>query len=105
MAAHSSLSHIGQLPVRSRHSLRFRTQPVTLTEINETDEEPKPDVDREPLPRPTGDSQEDFLRLEHLTLSENIRRAARKKAPLKNFLERRRLIAMREEPSDETDAN
>ena len=104
MAPQCSLSHIGQLPVRSRHSLRFRTQPVTLTEINETDEEPKPDVDREPQPRPT-DSQGDFLRLEHLTLSENIRRAARKKAPLKNFLERQRLIAMREEPSDETDAN
>lgn len=87
---------------RARHHLRFRTQPITLTEINETDEENKVDLDNPSASLPK--TLEDFQRLDHLALSENIRRTARKKAPLKNYLERQRLKAMREEPS-ETDGN
>jgi hypothetical protein len=89
-------------PTRSHHSLRFRTQPVTLQEINETEEENKTEnVDQQESRAKT---LVDFQRLEHLALSENIRRTTRKKAPLKNYLERQRLKATREEPS-ETDGN
>ena len=85
---------------------RFRTQPVTLTEINETDEENKLESDDpdDPSLSPTGKSAENSQRLDHLALSDHLRRSARKKAPLKNYLERQRLKAMREDPS-ETDGN
>jgi hypothetical protein len=76
---------VGIHSTRSRRSLHFHTQPVTLTEINET-------------------AEENFQRFEHLALSENIRRSVRKKLPTKNYLERQRLKAMREELS-ETDGN
>jgi hypothetical protein len=92
----------GGQPTRSRHSLRFRTQPVTLTEINEHDEENKTETDQEQESQTT--NHVDFQRLEHLALSEYIRRTARKKTPSKNFLERQRLKAMRED-SNETDGN
>ncbi|CAF4015840.1 unnamed protein product, partial [Rotaria sordida] len=46
----------------------------------------------------------DYQRLEHLGLLENVRRSARKRLPTKNYLERQRLKAMREEPS-ETDGS
>lgn len=94
---------VGAQLTRSHHSLRFRTQPVTLTEINETEEENKIDNDSHQQ-----DSQSstlsDFQRLEHLALWESVRRSARKKLPTKNYLERQRLKAMREEPS-ETDGS
>ncbi len=92
----------GQQSSRSRHSLRCRTQPVTLTEINETDEENKTENNKQQESETTLSS--DFQRLEHLALSEHIRRTARKKVPLRNYLERQRLKAMREEPN-ETDGN
>lgn len=94
----------GNTSTRSRHSLRFRTQPVTLTEINETDEESKTENTDHHQQESQTRLLEDFQRLDHLTLSENIRRTARKKIPTKNYLERQRLKAMREEPS-ETDGN
>ena len=97
-----SLSKLDLPSNRARHHLRFRTQPITLTEINETDEENKADLDSQSAPSPK--TLEEFQRLDHLALSENIRRTARKKVPLKNYLERQRLKAMREEPS-ETDGN
>lgn len=92
---------------QSQRQQRFRTQPVTLTEINETDEENKLESDYSDDSSSlssTGRTVESFQRLEHLALSDHIRRTARKKAPLKNYLERQRLKAMREEPS-ETDGN
>ena len=92
----------GGQPTRSRHSLRFRTQPVTLTEINEHDEENKTENDQEQESQST--NHLDFQRLEHLALSEYIRRTARKKNPSKNLLERQRLKAMKED-SNETDGN
>jgi hypothetical protein len=55
-------------PSRSHHSLRFRTQSVTLTEISELDEE-------------------NHNQQQQLTSTENIRRIERKKIPLKIFLE------------------
>lgn len=92
---------------QSQRQQRFRTQPVTLTEINETDEENKLESDYSDDSSSlssTSRTVESFQRLEHLALSDHIRRTARKKAPLKNYLERQRLKAMREEPS-ETDGN
>jgi hypothetical protein len=85
-------------PSRSRNSLRFRTQPVTLTEIYETEE------DDHQQPQQQTEAHSDFDRFERLALSENLRRTGRKKAPLKNFLERQRLKERREELS-ETDGN
>ena len=91
---------------QQQHQQRFRTQPVTLTEINETDEENKLESEHpdDSSFSSTGRSTENFQRLEHLALSDHLRRSARKKAPLKNYLERQRLKAMREDPS-ETDGN
>ncbi|CAF2557269.1 unnamed protein product [Rotaria sp. Silwood2] len=94
---------IGNQLTRSHHSLRFRTQPVTLAEINEADEENKNDNDNQQQESQTP-TLGDFQRLEHLALWENVRRSARKKLPTKNYLERQRLKAMREEPS-ETDGS
>jgi hypothetical protein len=91
---------VGIHSTRSRRSLHFHTQPVTLTEINETEEENKNDNQQDPQPK----TEENFQRFEHLALSENIRRSVRKKLPTKNYLERQRLKAMREELS-ETDGN
>ncbi|CAM2698892.1 unnamed protein product [Rotaria socialis] len=93
---------IGVKPTRSHHSLRFRTQPVTLTEINETEEDNKTDNDTQQESQTSVLGE--FQRLEHLALWENVRRTARKRLPSKNYLERQRLRAMREEPS-ETDGN
>lgn len=93
---------VGHQPTRSRHSLRFRTQPVTLTEIHEHDDENKTDNSTEQQTQASSD--DNFQRLAHLALSESIRRSARKKNPSRNLLERQRLKAMREE-SNETDGN
>ncbi|CAF1065217.1 unnamed protein product [Rotaria sp. Silwood1] len=95
---------LGNQLTRSHHSLRFRTQPVTLSEINETDEENKNDNDNQQQQESQTPTLGDFQRLEHLALWENTRRSARKKLPTKNYLERQRLKAMREEPS-ETDGS
>lgn len=92
---------VGIHTTRSRRSLHFHTQPVTLTEINETEEENKNDNNQQESQTKT---LEDFQRLEHLTWSENRRRSARKKLPTKNYLERQRLKAMREEHT-ESDRN
>ncbi|UJR15318.1 hypothetical protein I4U23_002270 [Adineta vaga] len=81
---------------RSRHSLRFRTQPVGLAEINETDEETYFENETNDQPTKTKIFN-DFHRLDYLILAENIRRTTRKKAPLKNYLERQRLKTPREE--------
>lgn len=94
---------LGVQSTRSRHSLRFRTQPVTLTEIHEHDDENKTDNNTNEQGSQAS-SDGDFQRLAHLALSENIRRSARKKYPSRNLLERQRLKAMREE-SNETDGN
>ncbi len=91
-------------PLRSRHSLRFRTQPVTLTEIHETDEENQIANDNQQQQQSKIKLVNDYERLEHLTLAENLRRTTRTKIPLKNFLERQRLKTTREELS-ETDGN
>lgn len=84
--------------MRLRSNVRFRTQPITLAEINETEEENK--LEHEQSTGNDGIIQENFLDLQHLAFSENIRRSARKKAPLKNFVERQRLKSMREETSE-----
>ncbi|CAF1618168.1 unnamed protein product [Adineta ricciae] len=81
---------------RSRRHLHFHTQPITLAEINETDEEAKNENTHQQESQST--VSEEFQRLEHLALSESRRRSARKKLPLKNYLERQRLKATREEP-------
>lgn len=63
---------------------RFGSQPTTLTEIYEVEE----------------DDQVERDRFEQLTLDENLRRSARKKLPTKNFLQRQRLKTTREEPNE-----
>ena len=94
-------SKYGVQQTRSRPSLRFRTQPITLTGIKETEENKNESAgESEPLVA----THDNFQQLEHLTQSESIRRSARKKLPLKNYPRRQRLKTMREEPS-ETDGN
>jgi hypothetical protein len=66
---------------RFRSKARFGSQPITLTEIYEVEEEDQLERDR----------------FEQLTLDENLRRLARKKLPTKNFLQRQRLKTTREE--------
>ncbi|CAF1042256.1 unnamed protein product [Adineta ricciae] len=83
-------------PSRSRHSLRCRTQPVTLTEIDETDEENHLETETDHQQSKTKIFN-DFNRLDYLILAENVRRTTRKKRPLKNYLERQRLKTTQEE--------
>ncbi|UJR31214.1 hypothetical protein I4U23_018718 [Adineta vaga] len=88
---------------RSRRHPHFHTQPITLTEINETDEEIKNENNHQQESQST--TSDDFQRLEHLALSESRRRSARKKLPLKNYLERQRLKAATREEPGETESN
>lgn len=88
--------------VRSRHNLRFRTQPVTLTEIYETDEENKIENDNQQESKTN--LIHNYDRFGHLALAENLRQTARKKLPLKNFLIQQRLKTTQEELS-ETDGS
>lgn len=91
----AALPKLTNQTLRSRHNQRFRTQPITLTEICETDEENKIESDNKKESKMLGNN--DYDRFEHLALAENSRYSARKKTPLKNFLKQQRLKTTQEE--------
>ncbi|CAF1018800.1 unnamed protein product [Rotaria sordida] len=96
-------SKLNTQPSRSRHSLRFRTQPVTLTEIYETEEENNIENDNQQESK-TKVCNNNYNHLGHWTLMDNRQCTGRKKMSLKYFLKQQPLKTTQEELC-ETDEN